>query len=121
MQNSKNFPKSAHAFILSAIVLCALILITVLAYQIPSEFTRFDVTGIEMHKVSKESKDFVANMEEDVTVYWVNEDELPDESMSMFLLNYLDAGEHVSLVSVNPTTSPDFLKKYTFTVGGTRS
>ena len=109
----KIFHKPVRAFVISAAVLCAAILISVLAYQIPSDFTRFDITGVEMHKVSRDTKDFVAGIDEDITIYWIYENELPNESMSMFLLNYLNASDHLSLRSVNPSTSPDFLKKYT--------
>ncbi len=100
-------------FIFVALLLVALILLAVLIYNLPSDITRFDGTNNPVHEISATSKNFVASLEEDVTVYWLCPNGIPNEAMSYFLINYAEASEHLSLKRVDTNAYPDFAKKYT--------
>ncbi len=105
--------QATRIFVAIALLLLVLILVAVLIYTLPSDYTRFDGTDNPVHEISATSHNFVASLEEDVTVYWLCPDGIPNETMSYFLINYVDASEHLSLVMVNTTTHPDFTEKYT--------
>lgn len=101
------------AYVTGIVLLCALILVNVLIYALPAQYTLFDTSGNPASKISDSSEAFVAELKEDVTVYWLCADGVTNTAFSQFLLRYAEAGERIRLQIVDTTIHPDFVKKYT--------
>ena len=114
-EQKKSSRKSILILVFSMVLLCALVGINVLIYYIPAEYTQFDATGIKMHKISKDSEELAASLQENVTIYWVLEDTMitDSNSMSYFLLKYLNAGDRIRLKLLDRTDDAEVIKKFT--------
>ena len=99
-------------FVMGVIVLAALLVANLLVGALPAKLTRFSMEDQSITDISGETEKFIANMSEDVTIYWLCEDEVVDEEIALFLTRYEEAGKHVKVEIVDPVANPNFTKKY---------
>lgn len=117
-QKTSRRPKSAakvatRTVILGAILLCVLVVVNLIVLALPADFTLFYTSDEGMSYVSDESLSFAEALEEEITVYWLCEDEVLHEQMGRMLTHYAEASDRISLVMVDPLADPTFTAKYT--------
>ncbi len=103
------------SFVMGVIVLAALIVANLLVGALPAKVTRFSLNDQSITDISDETVRFVSEMTEDVTVYWLCENGVADEELSLFLTRYEEAGKHVKVEIVDPLKNPTFTSKYSDT------
>jgi ABC-2 type transport system permease protein len=110
---------SAGIYSGSLIIICvaAVIAINVSSAEFPETVKNIDVSGTGMYSLSKDSKDILNNMTDDVAIYYLakeNDTEgEKDVDVERILKLYAGTGKHVSFSYVDTTISPDFAKQYT--------
>lgn len=114
-QNQNSQKDRIKTFIVAAVALCLLTALAVTVYFLPVEATLFDTTNDPMYKISDDSLNFVAELTEDVTIYWLCADGQTNERLGNFLLAYFEEDSPLRLRIVNTTDNPDFAGKYTST------
>lgn len=106
--------KRIRCFVICVALLFVLVAINVVVCFLPGSYTLFDVSDQAMGHVSRDTRDFVASLEEEVTIYWLCAGGLSaDKGMISFLTRYLEAGEKVSLKVIDTVEYPDFASQYT--------
>ncbi len=117
----KRFKKfGTAAFAGGVILLALLILINVALALLPAKMTRFDATGLGLSSLADETEKLLDSLEEDVTVYWLCENGVLDETyvggwLTLLLERYDEASEHITVTRINTTEDTDFLEKYGLT------
>ncbi|MBR5124823.1 MAG: Gldg family protein [Clostridia bacterium] len=104
-----------YSFVMGVIVLAALIVANLLVGSLPAKVTRFSLDDQSITDISDETVKFVSGLSEDVTIYWLCEEEVVDEETSLFLTRYEEAGKHVKVEIVDPLKNPTFTNKYSDT------
>lgn len=98
--------------LICAIVLCITIILNLIALNIPAEYTIFDVSGSGLSEVSAKTEDFVSKLDQDITIYWLCEDGVPDDTMSYLLGTYGELTDRIRLEIIDPIANPNFTSKY---------
>ena len=80
---------------------------------IPSKYTEFDVTKNKYYSITKETKEVLDSLEEDVTIYVIASKESVDTSIKQYVNSYDSYSKHIK-VEYKPTSQyPGFAKGYT--------
>ncbi len=101
-----------YTLIITVIVLAALIVINLIAAAIPSKYTAIDTSSNKMYSLSETSRDFVSEITEDVTLYYICQSGSEDSKMRTFLERYEDLSKHIKIKVVDPLEDSSFLSKY---------
>ena len=107
--------RGAFSLMVAALVLAALILVNLLMGLLPAKVTVFDVSGVGITEISKETEKFVSSMKEDVIIYWLCADGIVDDQFELLLTRYAEAGKHIRVEVINTTENPTFVSSYTDT------
>ncbi len=117
----KRFQKFGTAsYVGGILLLVALVAINVLLACLPSRVMCFDVTGTGLSKPAPESEKLLDSLEEDVTIYWLCENGVVDDTvvggwLPLLLERYESAGDHVTVTRINTTEETEFLGEYGLT------
>ncbi len=91
---------------------------------LPSTLTAIDVTKEKLYTITKDTKDYLADLKEDVTVYVLSAKstlETQDPTLAGMLEKYKDASSHVKIVYKDPKVYPQFYSNYTDTAPSSSS
>lgn len=100
------------SFVVCLLLAAALVAVNILAGLLPAKLSKFDVSGSGLTSVSGQTKTFLKDMDEDVTIYWLVEEGMEDEPMKLFLSRYAETGKHITVKTVDPTVDTEFVTKY---------
>lgn len=92
--------------------LAVIISINLAACAIPAAFITADASGLGIYSLSDASHKFASEADEDVTVYLLSEQGIPDAQIEQILLEYEAASPHIDYKLVNITANPDFVLEY---------
>ena len=79
---------------------------------IPAAFITVDASGLDIYSLSDASWEFASKTDEDVTIYLLSEQGIPDEQIEQILLEYEAASPHIDYKLINVTADPDFVLEY---------
>lgn len=91
---------------------------------LPSTLTQMDMTNEKLYTITKDTKDYLADLKDDVTVYVLaakSSLESNDTTLSAMLEKYKDASSHISVVYKDPKVYPQFYSNYTETAPSANS
>lgn len=91
---------------------------------LPSTLTQVDVTNEKLYTITKDTKDYLADLKEDVTIYVLSAKsslESQDTTLFAMLEKYKDASSHISVVYKDPKVYPQFYTNYTDTAPSANS
>lgn len=80
---------------------------------LPAEKTQLDISEAQTTSLSDSTKELLAGLEEDITVYLVAEEGAEDEYLSVLLDKYDGASDRLSVVQRDPVLYPAFISQYT--------
>ncbi len=86
--------------------------INLVACAIPAAFITADASGLDIYSLSDASYDFASKIDEDVTIYLLSEQGIPDAQIEQILLEYEAASPHIDYKLINITSDPDFILEY---------
>ncbi len=113
--NVSNQKISASVFSVSTIVVC--VVLVVLANfgvsKIPTKYTEFDVTSKKLYSITKETKDYISKLKEDITIYVYIDKNSKDENVDKTLKKYAQGSKHIKVEYIDPAKNPKFTEKYT--------
>ncbi len=114
---------AASKFKLSAscAVLAALMVVTSVATAfLPSTLRWMDVSASKIYAVSNSTKQFIDDIDEDVTLYLIDADTSEDKLVS-FIERYCDRSSHLKLERIDTSKDAEFRSKYGFNESATLS
>lgn len=109
----KSFRMGAYSIgmIVAAVALVAVV--NVIVSKMPVNLTSIDLTSEKIYSITDQTKEFVKNMEEDVTIYVMVKEEAEDVTLGQTLERYEALSDYIKVEYVDPTINPEFHTQYT--------
>ena len=98
-----------------AVVVAAVVVVNVLVAQLPSSTTTIDVTEQKYYSITKKTKNFLKDYDEDVTIYVIgtkSEVKDADAYSGQMLKKYKEANKYIKVKYVDVEKNPTFPAKY---------
>ena len=99
------------------LAVAAIILLNVIADKLPSDYTSFDLTGMEAFTFTQQTEDICADLKDDITFYYIYGATGGSDSLSSYLTSlmkrYTELTPRIKMVTVDPAKDPHFTTKYT--------
>ena len=109
----KQLGMGAYSTGMIAVAVAVTVLANLVMTKLPGNWTAIDVTDEQLYSLTEESKTFLKNLEEDVTLYVLVKEENQDTIVAETLARYEDYSEHITVTYVDPVVNPTFAKQYT--------
>ena len=91
------------------------VIVNILVGHLPERMISFDVTSNRLYTLTEDTKDFVAGLTEDITIYALVNEEYKDNNLDTTLRKIEDLSDNVKVIYVDPATNPRFYANYTET------
>lgn len=98
---------------MTAVGLAVVIVANLLVNALPVTMTSIDCTDAKLYSVTQETKTFLKELDEDVTIYVLEAESSKDETIDGTLSRYRDLSDHVTIKYMSPATYPYFYQDYT--------
>ncbi len=112
-KNLRQLRHGSYSIALTVIVVVAVLIVNLIAGQIPSQYTQIDLSGQQLSVLTDTTKELVEGLTEDITIYYILEDSNRDETVSRLLDRYNDLSSHLTVVEKDPVLYPQFTSQYT--------
>ena len=104
--------RGAVSAAVTALAVAAVILLNLLAAQLPERWTQFDLTDSGIYNISDVSLNYLEGLEQDVTIHVLADESSLDSRIVRFLSKYEELSDHVSVEYVDPVVYPSVLSEY---------
>lgn len=111
--NKRVFRKQAYSAALSVVVIAVVVVLNILVGKIPVKYTQFDISTGKLFTIGEETKAFLDNLDEDITIYYIVEDGNEDTNVEKLLEQYEAASSHIKVEKKKPSANPEFVSNYT--------
>lgn len=98
---------------LSAIAVALAVFVNLFASELPSTYMEIDVTSSKLYSLTEDTREFLKNLEKDVTIYVIAAEGDTDTAVEETLKRYGDASSHIEVEYKDPTVNPNFYQQYT--------
>ena len=102
----------AYSVGLSVIVIAIIIVINLVAGQIPEAYRNLDVSSTKIYDISDTTTELLDSLEEDVDMTILAVKDETDDRITTFLSKYDALSDHVSMEWVDPVLHPSALTEY---------
>ena len=109
----KNLSFSAYSTGMIALAIAVVAAANLVIGEMPSSWTAIDLTSEKLYSLTDQTKEFVNNMREDVTIYVIENEDNQDTTLGQTLQRYDDLSDHITVEYVDPTVNPRFHTQYT--------
>ena len=109
----KNLSFSAYSTGMIGIVIAIVATTNLVVGEMPASWTAIDLTAEKLYSLTDQTKEYVANMQEDVTIYVLVNKENQDTTLGQTLQKYDDLSGHITVEYVDPNVNPRFHLQYT--------
>jgi len=100
----------AAAIGLAVVILSAAVNLGV--WNLPAKYSLFDTSGLGITELTEESRRFVREIDEDVTIYWICADGEIDNSQSLLLTRYAEENDRLRVTILDPVADADVVARY---------
>ncbi len=112
-KDTRRLRHGSYSIALIVLVVAGAIVLNLIAGQLPSRFTKIDVSGDQLTVLSDQTKELLGGLTEDVTLYYIVQDSDRDGYVSMLLERYQDYSPHIRVEEKDPVVNPQFASQYT--------
>lgn len=89
------------------------VVVNLLVAELPTTWKSIDVTSTKIYSITDDTKEYLKNLDEDVTIYVLVSDASKDTTLDETLQRYEALSDHVKVSYINPATNPKFVTQYT--------
>lgn len=111
--NKKSLRNGSYSMVITAFVLAIVVVLNLVINNLPSTYTKFDLSDTKLFTISEETKNLVSNVQEDVTVYLIAQTGSEDKTLVELLDKYKALSSGISVVYKDPVLYPNFVSAYT--------
>lgn len=104
-----------------AAAVAVVVVVNIILGEMPGTWTAIDLTSEKLYSLTDQTKEFVKNMTEDVTIYVLVKEENEDTTLGQTLDRYNDLSDHITVEYVDPIVNPRFYTQFTDTAISTNS
>ena len=112
MAATRAFRVGGYSVAAAAIVVFLAVVANILVNALPASVTQLDTTAGTLYTLSQETEDILDGLEQDVTIYWIVQSGQEDETLGTLLDRYAARSNYVTLETIDPDVSPNFLQEY---------
>lgn len=109
----KNIKLGAYSTGTIVVALIITVLANVIVREMPVAWTSFDCTNEKLYSLTDQTREYVKNIDEDVTVYVLASESGQDTTVEQTLARYEDLSNHIRVQYVDPNVNPAFASNYT--------
>lgn len=113
LKNKKAMRIGSFSIGISVVVLAIVIAANLLVSSLPAWIIRPDTTSEGMFTIGDTTKEIVAGLETDVTLYHITQPDNADPVVQEILQRYADLSSHIKVTQIDPVANPTFISKYT--------
>lgn len=111
--NKKIMKNGSYSVILSVIFVVIIVVVNLIVDAFPSTYTEIDVSDQQLFSIGDQTKDFLKELDKDVTIYQIAQSGSEDEVVSKLLKKYEEASDHIKVETKDPVVNPKFTSEYT--------
>lgn len=89
------------------------VVVNLLAGELPGSIKTLDVTSQKIYSLTDTTRDYLKELQEDVTIYVLAGDNSKDSTLATTLERYEDSSDHITVEYVDPAVNPRFYMQYT--------
>lgn len=109
----KQIKNGSYSLSITAIFVIIIIVINMIAAELPSKATQIDVSEQKLYSIGKQTEEMLAKLNKEVTIYQVAQSGAEDEAVSKLLQKYEEGSKHVKVEKKDPVVNPKFVSQYT--------
>lgn len=113
LTSAKGVRLGGYSAISIIIVLVIAVVLNLAVGKLPSTLTQLDTSKDQLSAISAQTKETVANLNQDITLYWIVQEGSEDPTLELLVSRYTDLSDHIKLVKIDPVVSPNFASQYT--------
>ena len=111
--NKKALKNGSYSVVLSVIFVVIIVVVNLIVDAFPSTYTEIDVSDQQLFSIGDQTKDFLKELDKDVTIYQIAQSGSEDEVVSKLLQKYEEASDHIKVEKKDPVVNPKFTSEYT--------
>lgn len=111
--NKKTLKNGSYSVVLSVIFVVIIVVVNLIIDAFPSTYTELDVSDQQLFSIGDQTKDFLKELDKDVTIYQIAQSGSEDEVVSKLLKKYEEASDHIKVEKKDPVVNPKFTSEYT--------
>ena len=111
--NKKTLKNGSYSVVLSVIFVVIIVVVNLIVDAFPSTYTEIDVSDQQLFSIGDQTKDFLKELDKDVTIYQIAQSGSEDEVVSKLLKKYEEASDHIKVEKKDPVVNPKFTSEYT--------
>ncbi len=111
--NKKYLKIGSFSMVMTAVVLAAVILLNLFVAEIPSTYTKYDLSSLQLYSISEETEQILAGVDEDINIYILTQRGAELANTVELLGRYEALNSHVHVSTVDPLSNPNFVSNYT--------
>lgn len=97
-----------YSAVLSVIVIAAVILINMIAGQMPEHLKSIDVSGTDLYEISDTTKEVLAGLNQDITINVVSDPEQVDDRINTLVGRYKQLSDHIKIEEIDTVLHPSW-------------
>lgn len=109
----RRLKNGSYSILLTAIVIAGAVAVNLIVSELPSQYTKIDVTEQQLSTLTDETKELAAGLEQDVEIYYIVQEGNRDTNVSRLLERYNDISTHITVEEKDPVLYPNFTSQYT--------
>lgn len=98
-----------YSAVLSVIVVAAVIIINMIAGQMPQHLKSIDVSGTDLYEISDTTKEVLAGLEQDITIYVVGNPDRVDDRVRTIVGKYQQLSGHIQVEEIDTVLHPSWV------------
>lgn len=111
--NKKTLRKGSYSMIYTVLLIAVVVVINLIVGEIPEEYTQIDVSSQKLYTITDETKEFLSNLDQDVTIYHIVQNGNEDDILEKMLTRYEEGSGHITVEKKDPVLYPAFTSQYT--------
>lgn len=111
--NKKYLRIGSFSITMTAVVIAVVVVLNLFVSEIPTTYTKFDLSSESLFSIGEETEKILSSSSEDVTFYILSQKGSEDATISELLERYAAINPKITVKTVDPTTNPTFIEKYT--------
>lgn len=109
----KKLSLGAYSTGMVALSVAIVVVVNIIMGEMPSTWTNIDLTTEKLFSLTEQTQEYVANMQDNVTIYVLADEDTQDLTLAQTLERYDDLSDHITVEYVNPVVNPMFYTQYT--------
>lgn len=111
--NKKYLKIGSFSITMTAVVIAVVVLVNLLVGELPSTYTKFDTSSLNLYSIGEETEAIIESVEDDVVFYIVAQRGNENATIQQLLDRYAALNSHITVKTADPVTNPTFIEQYT--------